>query len=427
MKIRDIVQTANSNLLRSKIRTILTVTSIFVGSITLTLTIGIKAGISSYIDKQLGNIGAENILIVQPKVENMVSGEPQKYNPNKDNNTSGPLNIPMVKQADIEKIDKVQNIIKTEPIIVGQIDFVKSSDSDKYVLGVSSYITGTNLDLLAGSLPDNQSDAKELILPEDYLKPFNFKNAQEAVGQSLSIATTNTRSSKQIITEAKITGVQATSIMSSDGASGNYSLMNSLHQSVTDGLPESLKDSYLSVIATVKDGLSQDQLDQTKSALSDQGFSAQTVKDRIGIINQVINAITAVLIFFGAIALFAASFGIINTLFMSVQERTREIGLMKAMGMSRRKVFMLFSIEAVLIGFWGSLLGILAATGVGRLANRYASEHFLKYFSGFNLFEFPPLSLLVIMAIVMAIAFIAGTLPSRRAAKQDAIEALRYE
>ncbi len=68
---------------------------------------------------------------------------------------------------------------------------------------------------------------------------------------------------------------------------------------------------------------------------------------------------------FAVIALIAAGFGIINTLLMSVQERTREIGLMKAMGMGGGKVYTLFSLEAVFIGFLGSAIGAGVAIALG--------------------------------------------------------------
>ncbi len=144
-------------------------------------------------------------------------------------------------------------------------------------------------------------------------------------------------------------------------------------------------------------------------------------------IRNVINAITGALILFGAIALLAASFGIINTLYMSVQERTREIGLLKAMGMSNGRVFRIFSLEAIMIGFWGSLLGLGAAMLAGKAINAYATENFLQGLDGFSLTIFTPLNGLIVCLTIMVIAFIAGALPSRHAAKQDPIEALRYE
>jgi len=195
----------------------------------------------------------------------------------------------------------------------------------------------------------------------------------------------------------------------------------------TIGMPASTRDEVTAAAAYMTPGLSNEQIDQTKKELDKQGFTAQTIQDQIGIIDQVIKAITYVLLFFGAIALLAASFGIINTLYMAVQERTKEIGLMKAMGMSRHRVFLLFSIEAILIGFWGSILGIFAALGVGQIANQVATNTFLKDLQGFELTVFPLASILIIALIVMGIAFLAGTLPARRASKLDPIDALRYE
>jgi putative ABC transport system permease protein len=112
---------------------------------------------------------------------------------------------------------------------------------------------------------------------------------------------------------------------------------------------------------------------------------------------------------------------------MSVQERTREIGLMKAMGLSSAKIFLLFSTEAILLGFWGSALGITISIIVGNIGNSIAHETFLADFPTFNLVEFTPYNLIIITLIIMFIAFLTGTLPARRAAAENPIDALRYE
>ena len=100
---------------------------------------------------------------------------------------------------------------------------------------------------------------------------------------------------------------------------------------------------------------------------------------------------------------------------------------MKAMGMGGGKIFLLFSAEAVVLGFWGSLFGVLAAMGAGKIINNVVSNGILKDLAGLQLLVFPWQSILAIMGLVMAIAFLAGTLPAFRAARQNPIDSLRYE
>ncbi len=112
---------------------------------------------------------------------------------------------------------------------------------------------------------------------------------------------------------------------------------------------------------------------------------------------------------------------------MSVQERTREIGLMKAMGMSNGRVFTLFSLEAVFIGFLGSVIGALVAIGLGSVLSVTLADTVLSALPGLQILLFTPGNVIGVIVIIMLIAFLSGVLPARRAARQDPIESLRYE
>jgi putative ABC transport system permease protein len=112
---------------------------------------------------------------------------------------------------------------------------------------------------------------------------------------------------------------------------------------------------------------------------------------------------------------------------MSVQERTREIGLMKAMGMSNARIFALFSTEAVFIGFLGSAIGAAIAIAVGAVVSRVLANGLLADLEGLRILIFTPASIAGVLALVMGIAFLAAVLPASRAARQSPIDSLRYE
>jgi putative ABC transport system permease protein len=167
--------------------------------------------------------------------------------------------------------------------------------------------------------------------------------------------------------------------------------------------------------------------DALKVSLDEAGYTGTTVADQLGTFKAVIDGIILVLNAFAVIALIAAGFGIINTLLMSVQERTREIGLMKAMGMGSGRIFALFSLEAVFIGLLGSALGAIVAMGVGSVISGVLANGLLSGLAGLQIVAFTPVSIIGVLVLVMGIAFVAAVLPASRAARQSPIDSLRYE
>lgn len=429
MKISDIIRDANSNLFRSKARTILTVIAIFIGGFTLTVTNGIGDGVSDYIDKQLGNLGAEDVLIVQQRMEDSFTNGPQKFDEDQSSGSMmggfGPT-IPLLDEKDIETVKAVDGVLSVKPLLGASPDFIEGPSEEKYKLTISAFIDGTNIDLASGIMPDNSSERNEVVLTPDLVPVLGFSSPDEAVGEEVSIGITSAIGERQEVVST-VVGVQERSLTSIGGSVVNDALVKRLVAVQVEGSVSTAPEGHVALIARVAKDISDEDLQAIKGTLSDKDYEAMTFQDRIGMLKQVISAIVAVLNIFAVIALVAASFGIVNTLLMSVQERTKEIGLMKAMGLGKGKIFMLFSLEAILLGFWGSLFGSLAGVGAGMVANKVASDTFLKDLPGFNLTSFSAISIAVIMLIIMLIAFVAGTMPARRASNKDPIEALRYE
>jgi putative ABC transport system permease protein len=430
VKLWDIFLTASSNLFRAKLRTTLTIIAIFIGAFTLTITSGIGAGISAYINQQLGNLGAKNVLIVMPadSAPGQNDPVPKKYDPAKTTSAAGGFrdSATVMTQTDLDKIKKQNGINSVTPMLPVAADYISGKNPDKYQVTVSPNIRGTNLDLASGHDVDDSTAGYQVVLPISFVEILGFGSADNAVGETVTFGISNALG-KQVQQTATIVGIQQKSIIGGGGAIINHALTEKLYDLQSTGLPAATKGKYQIAEAVFDSNLTTEQVDKLKSDLKSQGYLARTVQDQIGTFKTVIAAIINVLNAFAVIALLAASFGIINTLLMAVQERTKEIGLMKSMGMGSGRIFLLFSAEAVMIGFWGSLLGVVVAYGVGNLADRILSHGFLKDLPGLHIVAFPPASIATIMLIIMGIAFLAGTLPARRAAKQNPIDALRYE
>ena len=429
MKLGDIFATAGHNLGRNKMRTSLTILAIFIGTLTLTITNGIGAGINQYIDDQVGNLGAQNVLVIQPTSDSGSFGSssgPKLYNPDKKSSTTGSFSVPVLSDVDLANIAAVSGITSINPFTSPVPDYVMGPNGTKYQLAVSEFIDGTNLDLVAGSSPANNTSNYQIVLPVDYPVSLGFANANGSVNQTVKIDITNAEGKQEELT-VTVVGVQQKSLLAISGANINHSLIAALYDWQSQGLPTAIKQQYQAAIARFDTNLSADDVIALKAKLKDLGYLAQTADDRIGIVHQVIGGITVVFNIFGIIALVAAAFGIIKTLLMAVAERTKEIGLMKSMGMSGSQIFTLFSIEAALLGFWGSILGVLSAIGIGEIVNHVASNSFLKDFPGLNLLTFPILTVGGIVLLIILIAFLAGVLPAMRAAQKNPIEALRYE
>jgi putative ABC transport system permease protein len=166
--------------------------------------------------------------------------------------------------------------------------------------------------------------------------------------------------------------------------------------------------------------------DTAKEAIQkDYGFTVQTAKDAQGFLFTFVDILQGIVAGFAVLALIASVFGIVNTQYISVLERTGQIGLMKALGMRSRDIAKLFRYEAAWIGFLGGLLGVGLGMLLGYLMNPWITKTLSLGNSSLLIFVWWQLAVLVLALVVVAI--VAGWLPSRKAAKLDPIEALRTE
>lgn len=431
MKTTDVIASAISNTFRSKTRTILTILAIFIGAFTLTITTGLGTGINQYIDETVAAIGADDVLTVSHAPAEDAGDGPQEYTPDQVTQEvvgpQGEQSLEPITEADLDEIAAIAGVLSVEPVKQIDVDYVEHSDGTRYQVDVGSFVPGTQVQLAAGEQPDAASGDLQVAIPVDYVEPLGFADDRDAIGQEVVFGLTDGNGDTQTVT-ATIVGVSEAGLGGAgSSASPNTALTDALYAAQEVGVPDGQADQFASATVRFDPDSTPDQVEALRASLTDAGYESTTLDDTLGTFKAVIDGIVLVLNAFAIIALLAASFGIVNTLFMSVQERTREIGLMKAMGMGSGKVFGLFSSEATYIGLLGSLVGIGVGMIAGTTVGGALSSTLLADLPGLTLIAFDPVSILTIVVLVMGIAFVAGSLPAARAARLNPIDSLRYE
>lgn len=463
MKLQDIIARAGRSLKSAKLRTVLTALAIAVGGFTLTLTLAGSNGARSYADKLVASNFDPSELFVgrDPEVANngTPSATPKEYDDsissfNTGGGSSGGLQIKRLTRDDLNKLALYPFTESVRESYNIPVRYITRQDQKKMTASAEVYNPAQKPEVEAGEIPRNGDIAPgTIVLPNTYIEVLGFSSAEDALGREVSVtvqspfsASAITNAAGQIdpvaavnainndnLTTTKTITLKVAAVSKKSATSFSFGvaplLMSSsdsrqLYDFTTKGTPD--YDKYLFAYVRVKNGTNEQAINDAKAALTKDSFYSQSSKDVQKSILQIVNVLQIIVMVFGMITLVASVFGIVNTQYISVLERTREIGLMKALGMRRRDISWLFIIEAMWIGFLGGVIGSLVAIVLGLTLNPTISKA-IGFDKGTYLLQFSPLQIAALIIALMVVAMVAGLLPATKAAKLDPIEALRTE
>jgi len=190
-------------------------------------------------------------------------------------------------------------------------------------------------------------------------------------------------------------------------------------------VPSLVISSYQSAKVKVKDSNS---LNVIREELISRGFIVSAISDVVEQANQIFGVIQIILGIFGVVAVVVAAISLVNTMTISLLERTQDIGVMRSIGASAADIRNLFLIESTVIGFMGGVLGIILGFMISYVIN-FGMRLLTLSLGGqpVNLFSTPIWFLVFILIFATFVGFIAGIMPAYRAGKLHPLMALRYK
>ncbi len=427
MTIRDQVRTALSNVGRRKLRSTLASLGVLVGTLTIVIMVSLASGVRQQINRQFESLGLDR-LTVNPSGGGRGGFGPRGFGPGGFNPNSPPKKI--ISAQDVARWKQLPGIARVIPEInlpgsVGldlrwngtnqPVRMTSAGPMDRNPFQETPTAVAGSLDLPeSGGIVLSQGAAESVGVPA--------KEVAKLIGQNVEALLHTSRGETQSFT-LRVQGISQERSKIIQASLADRLAMKNWWFNSTNTLEREGYDSV--TIRAVDVSRASDLMQQLKG----DGFQVQSLEIIMDVANRIVTAITIMFTMIGSIALLVATIGIANTMVMAIYERTREIGILKAMGASRREIRQMFMIEAGFIGLIGGVFGLLLGWLLGLGLNQ-AIQIYMRYrelpVRG-NFFVVTPALAAGVILFATFIGLVAGLLPAQRAARLDPLEALRHE
>ena len=451
MKARDLTDLALRNLREALFRNALTTLGVAVGVASLVAMLSLGVGLQELASKRLSQSGLFDTILVTPKNNFRGGGRPQR----EEQQPGKPVRV--LDEGARKEIEKFPNVVEVYPqirfftevrfnnkpfatVVAGMPESSKNSGSFDGMKGHFFSSPAADEAILQIEFTKEISENTDSLIGQELILRYAERQALQANGVGSADHTAEPSGGFSVVPKElrlKIIGIVETEPAQGYGGYGNARLLIPLETAATlraaqvNDLRDIVRDSaankttYASLSVRAR---SPSQVEAVEASIKNFGFNAFSLLDASKSLRTFFSVFDSLLGIFGALALAVATLGIVNTLVMSILERRREIGVLKALGAADSDVQRLFFVEAGVMGLLGGILGVTFGWLLGR-AVTYGTNVYLHR-QNLNSIELSSVPWwLVVAALVFAVlvSLAAGLYPASRAAELNPVDALRYE
>ena len=432
MNTRDLLHLVLSNLRRMKARVAMTAIGVVIGTAAVVVLVSLAAGLQRTASQDLGSMGdLTKITVYSPTFIRSVGGQSVEEEVLNGKTLTEFRRIPNVVAATPEEYLAGSGVLRLNRLT-----------GNAQIIGIDATQV-TRLGLPLGSGTDRLGRWQVLVgasVAEGFYDPQArrpVKEPPDLQGQAVQLVLSRIGDDGEPV--ERVVRLRVTGVLKESGGQDDHRLYLALNDVLElngwllGHRPNPDRDGYQR--ALVKVGTS-DQVLAVEREIRSQGFYAYSPRSTLQELNIFFLVIQGVFGGIGAIALLVAAFGIANTMTMAIYERTREIGLMKAVGATNRDVMSIFLAEAGSIGLLGGIGGVLLGTGLGALidliAGTYLAAQAVQQGASasdlsISLIYTPPWLLIFATLFAAMVGVASGIYPAMRAAALSPVAALKYE
>lgn len=389
------------NLYSSKLRSFLTIGGVAIGIGIITVLICLGFGVQKMVVSEITKNNAIDVVSLSNRnLENFV----------------------ILNDENVEKIKSIDGVQSVATVMeTGGKVYWEESQTDSIIYGTNKdYLMLGKVKFASGNIEECDAEQNTAALSSRLAKILGFSNPAESIGKEMEFdlmlsSDISLQTEKNTVSQKG--KLRVVGIIEDEQNTFLYLPLNFLK-----------KEFEISGAQSGKIKVDVEKVSSIRAQIEQMGFVTESVTDLVNDINSFFTIIRVMMIVLGTIIMSISAMGMLNTLSVSLLQRTKEVGILKALGAKRKDIFKMFIFEAAIISFLGGTIGFLGGYEIAYLINIIFNV--LAFRNGHATLNFVYIPYYFVIAIIIFIFFlglVTGLMPARRASRIHALDALRYE